>query len=242
MAVALVALVVAASGGAYAAATVTSPTMTACVHHAAGSLYVARRCARGDQRLTWNVSGPVGPTGPQGATGLKGVQGPTGAQGATGLKGVQGPTGAQGATGPRGDAGPKGDTGAPGDPGTARAYGRIDTDGATVTQSKNIESVTNPSPGMFCIALDPSIDVTTTVPLVHTDANGDITDLGPNASLAWAESSSTNSIGGVGSCPDGQIIVVTGTRTEDTGPVGTQTAVTSVTNTLVNQPFFIAVP
>src|SRR5215470_2347179 len=50
------------------------------------------------------VSGS-GPTGPAGADGATGLQGPAGAEGATG---PQGPAGAAGATGPAGPAGPAG--------------------------------------------------------------------------------------------------------------------------------------
>ena len=43
--------VLAATGGAYAAVTASSPTITACVRHDGGALYRARTCARRDQRL-----------------------------------------------------------------------------------------------------------------------------------------------------------------------------------------------
>jgi hypothetical protein len=58
MGVALAALTVAASGGAYAAATGSSRAIVACVHHQGGGLYVARRCARKDRSLKWSVTGP----------------------------------------------------------------------------------------------------------------------------------------------------------------------------------------
>jgi len=45
MGVALAALFVAASGGAYAAVTSSSGAIVACVHHKGGGLYVARTCA-----------------------------------------------------------------------------------------------------------------------------------------------------------------------------------------------------
>ena len=50
----------------------------------------------------------IGPTGPQGPTGLTGPQGP---QGVTGLTGPTGPTGLTGPTGPIGSTGPAGPTG-----------------------------------------------------------------------------------------------------------------------------------
>lgn len=93
MSVALVALVLAASGGAYAAATRSSHTITACVRHMGGGLYVAPRCARHDRRLTWNAVGPRGAAGTPGAQGVPGLPGAGGAQGPTGTEGTTGPRG-----------------------------------------------------------------------------------------------------------------------------------------------------
>jgi hypothetical protein len=56
-------------------------------------------------------TGAAGPQGPKGDKGDAGVQGPGGAKGETGATGPQGPKGDAGASGP---AGPKGDTGATG--------------------------------------------------------------------------------------------------------------------------------
>ena len=56
------------------------------------------RC-KGAKKLSWNIKGPAGPTGPAGA---HGGQGPTGAKGDTGATGATGPAGATGATGPVG--------------------------------------------------------------------------------------------------------------------------------------------
>jgi hypothetical protein len=53
-------------------------------------------------------SGPQGDAGPQGPTGSTGPQGPAGPTGATGSTGPQGPTGPQGTTGPQGLRGPVG--------------------------------------------------------------------------------------------------------------------------------------
>ena len=96
MAVALAALVLGASGGAYAAVATSSGTITACAHHKGGGLYLARKCARHDKRLTWNAIGP------RGAAGTQGLQGSQGLQGLRGLQGLQGQTGSQGTTGARG--------------------------------------------------------------------------------------------------------------------------------------------
>jgi hypothetical protein len=93
----LVALVVAAGGGAYAAAAGdSSPMISACVHRSGHGLYIARRCASGDARLSWSVTGPPGPTGAAGATGSEGMPGPSGPGGPAGPAGPQGATGAAG--------------------------------------------------------------------------------------------------------------------------------------------------
>jgi hypothetical protein len=84
-AVAIIALVVAASGGAYAATNAPS-TISACVRHADGGLYSAARCKPRDMRLRWGIRGP---SGPQGATG---AEGPAGPSGAIGPPGAPGPT------------------------------------------------------------------------------------------------------------------------------------------------------
>jgi acyl-CoA synthetase (AMP-forming)/AMP-acid ligase II len=60
--IAMTALLVAASGGAYATVSSVPPTITACAHHNSGELYLAHNCLRRDRRLRWNVVGPPGPT------------------------------------------------------------------------------------------------------------------------------------------------------------------------------------
>jgi hypothetical protein len=50
----------------------------------------------------------VGPQGPQGVLGAVGPRGPQGARGPVGAAGAAGPVGAKGLTGPRGDVGPQG--------------------------------------------------------------------------------------------------------------------------------------
>ena len=61
--VAALAVVGTASGAAYAATTTSSHTITACVHHSGGGLYLAAHCAAHDRQLTWNSQGPAGPRG-----------------------------------------------------------------------------------------------------------------------------------------------------------------------------------
>lgn len=95
MAVALTALVLAASGGgAYALAATSSHTITACVHKHGGGLYEAKRCARHDGELSWGVAGTQGSSGTDGQAGPQGPVGPRGPQGPIG---EQGPAGANGA-------------------------------------------------------------------------------------------------------------------------------------------------
>ena len=62
-------------------------TITACVSHEDGSLYLMTRgrkrdgCGRRDTTVLWNITGPQGLQGIQGIQGLKGDQGPVGADG-----------------------------------------------------------------------------------------------------------------------------------------------------------------
>jgi hypothetical protein len=100
MAVALAALVLAASGGAYAAVAASTRTITVCVHHKGGELYSARKCARHDHRLTWNATGRPGATGPKGPAGSPGLVGSSGLGGAPGLAGAKGDAGDRGPRGP----------------------------------------------------------------------------------------------------------------------------------------------
>lgn len=82
-----------AASGAYAAARISSPQISACVGHKSGVFYAANQCRRRDARLTWSVSGPPGPAGPAGPAGAQGPPGPPGASGAKEDPGVT--TGAQ---------------------------------------------------------------------------------------------------------------------------------------------------
>ncbi len=75
-----------AASGAYAAARISSPQISACVGHKSGVFYAADQCRRRDARVTWSVSGPPGPAGSGGA------QGPPGPPGAAGAKGDPGVT------------------------------------------------------------------------------------------------------------------------------------------------------
>src|SRR4051794_22877585 len=43
--------------------------ITACVKKSDGTLYSAKKCAKGDKKLTWNKQGVAGPAGPDGKAG-----------------------------------------------------------------------------------------------------------------------------------------------------------------------------
>ena len=103
-ALSLVALVVAASGAAYAAIPSADGVIHGCYNassNPSGQLRVidaeaGAKCGKNEKVLDFNQRGPKGDTGPQGP---QGVQGP---------QGDQGPKGDTGATGPAGPAGPAG--------------------------------------------------------------------------------------------------------------------------------------
>lgn len=74
-------------GAAWAGHSATSNTITACATKGDGGLYLFDRgkqkdgCKKGDETVTWGITGPQGPqgeTGPQGPAGPKGDQGPAG--------------------------------------------------------------------------------------------------------------------------------------------------------------------
>jgi hypothetical protein len=69
------------------------------------------------------AAGPAGPQGPQGPQGERGPKGDTGARGAAGAKGEAGPAGPAGAAGAIGPKGDKGDTGPAGPAGPKGATG-----------------------------------------------------------------------------------------------------------------------
>jgi len=90
--VALVALLLACGGLAYASTTGES-VIRACANKKTGALRIASRCKRSERHVSWNSVGPSGRTGLRGATGPRGFSGGTGA---TGLQGPQGPAGPAG--------------------------------------------------------------------------------------------------------------------------------------------------
>lgn len=125
-----------------AAMTVTVPALAGVsilpsAHTASTKCFVARIAHhRVRECLVRGPRGLPGPAGPRGLTGKTGPAGKTGATGATGK------TGAQGVQGP---------------PGTARAYAVVQptspTQATLITgQTSNITSVSEPAPGVFCLA------------------------------------------------------------------------------------------
>lgn len=109
--VAIVALIVALSGGAYAASS-----------NSGGKATASAKAKRGP-------TGPKGPKGAKGATGpagAAGLAGPAGAPGARGATGPIGPTGI-GSTGPTGPTGPTGQEGSPWTAGGVLPVGKMET-------------------------------------------------------------------------------------------------------------------
>lgn len=74
-----VVVTVAVAGTVYAAG--AGGTISVCVHKKGGALYQARRCAKHDSKLTWNLQGPPGKQGKQGKQGIQGNQGVPGQPG-----------------------------------------------------------------------------------------------------------------------------------------------------------------
>jgi Collagen triple helix repeat (20 copies) len=137
MLVAVLALVMAMGGGAYAAGNLINGSQIKKGTVAASKLSSsARRQLEGD-RGAQGETGAAGPQGPKGDTGASGPQGPKGDPGAQGLAGEKGDTGAAGesgqggAAGPEGPAGPAGQTGLAGSAGAAGPAGPVGPAGPT---------------------------------------------------------------------------------------------------------------
>jgi hypothetical protein len=120
MVVALLALVAAVGGGAFAVAAIPAAdgSIKACYKKSGkqkGSLRVIdskKRCARSEKTLTWSQNGSPGAAGPSGAAGANGqtgAQGDVGAKGDTGERGSQGDQGQPGSDAEFNGAGAGGD-------------------------------------------------------------------------------------------------------------------------------------
>lgn len=90
MVVALLALMVALSGSAYAVGRASNDRIDACRSKWTGVLSIKDTCAKWEERVSWNIRGPAGPRGVQGERGVKGATGATGATGAMGATGAGG--------------------------------------------------------------------------------------------------------------------------------------------------------
>jgi hypothetical protein len=150
MLVALLALVMASTGSAVAASLITSKQIKD------GTIQTKDISKKAQKALR-------GKTGPQGPQGMHGPKGDTGATGAQGPKGD---------TGDPGTNGTNGTNGTDGAPGTARAYAQVGATGSVVaTRSKNIQSVSHPGTGVYCVTPDPAVvpDVTKAVLVATVD-------------------------------------------------------------------------
>jgi Collagen triple helix repeat (20 copies) len=112
MIVAIVATVLALSGGAYAAGTMISGSQIKNGTIAAAKLSAsAKKQLKGQKGATGSTGatgaqGPAGPKGDTGATGLTGPKGERGIPGTAAAQGEEGPEGPMGEEGPEGPAGP----------------------------------------------------------------------------------------------------------------------------------------
>jgi hypothetical protein len=128
--IALVALVFAVTGGAFAATgggnSSSNNSNGRSGSGRAGTREIAR-VAKAKKKAPVGKPGPRGPQGPAGPAGSAGPQGPGGAAGAKGENGAAGGTGPQG---PQGERGPQGE------PGSAGKEGSPWTDGGTLPSGK----------------------------------------------------------------------------------------------------------
>jgi hypothetical protein len=90
----VVAIVIALTGTAYAAAfdpIGRDGDIDACFNKRTGDLHIlkGRKCRRGESRVTWGVTGPAGAQGPAGPAGAQGAQGSGGGTGPAGRSALQ---------------------------------------------------------------------------------------------------------------------------------------------------------
>lgn len=138
---------------------------------------------------------------------LKSLKGNAGANGAPGAAGPTGPVG------PSGSAGSQGKEGAPGPVGSAVAFAYVNgtTTSASLSDSKNVSSVSRVGPGTtkgeYCI--------TTTVPFQNVTGITDLEFGGGNGVTVSADIAIVPLIVAANECPAGtSIVVVTGSEKE----------------------------
>lgn len=183
MVVALIALGVALGGGATAAITqVTTANIKDGTIRAADLTPSLRT-----KILTAKVT-----PGPQGVAGVNGSPGANGANGASGATGANGTAGAAGANG------------------TARAFAAVNADG-TIAASRGVTSVTSGFPGLYCVHIAPTIDLTLTAPVATV-----ITEFPQSHSAYIAMLRPATSF--CGSAPD--VVEVETKATDPNGPQG----------------------
>lgn len=155
-------------------------------------------------KLIKSLRGQAGATGATGATGPAGLQGPTGDKGPQGAKGEPGPQGPKGDQGPQG---PKGDQGKPGQ-NAVSAYafvvpGEVSLNVAPALvrgRSRNIQSVSSPKAGVFCLRPAAMINAATRSWSVTAEASR--SEVSSGVALAYADA-------GRATCPPGQLGVRT---------------------------------
>jgi hypothetical protein len=150
--IAVVALVFAMLGGAYAAESDSGSKATA-----------SAKGPRGPRGKTGKTGKP-GPPGPQGPVGAAGPQGPAGAAGAKGDSGAQGATGATGKTGTVGATGATGKTGTTG---TTGPTGDPWVGGGTLPKGETLTGVWS---GQLSAAGSETIQISVLLPLKSTPA------------------------------------------------------------------------
>jgi hypothetical protein len=116
----------------------------------------------------------------------------------------------------------------------ARAYGLVN--GTSVTRSKNVIAVSNPSAGKSCLKLAGSIDTSQKGLVVTPEEGTSATGFSTNGSQAIAEWFAAGS-----DCPPGQLEVITGIRQVSTSG-SADGDVRTVSNVLANEGFFFVVP
>lgn len=97
--VALALLVCGVSGYAVAQSGTAAKPIRACAKKHGGAVRLAKKCRRGERRVTWAKRGRAGVAGLQGPAGPVGAVGPAGPAGQDGAPGAPGPPGAPGANG-----------------------------------------------------------------------------------------------------------------------------------------------